>query len=153
MANLTMVMDKVFEGAKSIAEMEEDNRKAAENAIVIDVMQMRRGFDSSLCPLLLQYMEEDQKEGEDMLIAVSFAAAECGHKDVSKEEFEWLKQFKLRNDHQSYKIIALSLYKDGTIDKDVLSIAYRHSKNQKEFSSLAANLQASINNLKEEQEA
>ena len=124
----------------------EEQMKDTEMAIIIDVMQKIRGFDSSLCPLLLQYMEEDQKEGEDMLVAVSYAASENGYKDISEEEFEWLKQFKLRKgDETSYRCIALCIYKDGAIDKDVLSFAYRHSRTQKEFSTLAAKIQALIN--------
>ena len=131
----------------------DEQMKDIEMEILIDVMQKRKGFNSSLCPLLLQYMKEDQKEGEDMLFAVSVAASDYGYKDVSKEEFEWLKQFKLRNG-EFYRALALCIYKDGTIDKKVLSFAYRHSKTQKKFLNLAASFQDSLNNQKkEEQEA
>ena len=132
---------------------EEDYNKTVENAILIEVMRQRKGFDASLTPLLLQYMEEDEAEGQDMLFAVSVAASDYGYKDVSKEEFEWLKQFKLRNG-EFYRALALCMYKDGTIDKKVLSFAYRHSKTQKKFLNLAASFQDSLNNQKkEEQEA
>ena len=132
---------------------EEDYNKTVENAILIELMRQMKGFDASLTPLLLQYMEEDEAEGQDMLFAVSVAASDYGYKDVSKEEFEWLKQFKLRNG-EFYRALALCMYKDGTIDKKVLSFAYRHSKTQKKFLSLAANFQDSLNNqMKEEQEA
>ena len=131
----------------------DEQMKDIEMEILIDVMQKRKGFNSSLCPLLLQYMKEDQKEGEDMLFAVSVAASDYGYKDISKEEFEWLKQFKLRNG-EFYRALALCMYKDGTIDKKVLSFAYRHSKTQKKFLNLAASFQDSLNNQKkEEQEA
>ena len=131
----------------------DEQMKDIEMEILIDVMQKRKGFNSSLCPLLLQYMKEDQKEGEDMLFAVSVAASDYGYKDVSKEEFEWLKQFKLRNG-EFYRALALCIYKDGTIDKKVLSFAYRHSKTQKKFLNLAASFQDSLNNQKKkEQEA
>lgn len=131
---------------------EEDYRKIAENVILIELMRQRKGFDASLVPLLLQYMEEDEAEGEDMLFAVSVAASDYGYKDVSAEDFEWLKQFKVR-DGKSYRDLALCVYKDGTIDKNVLSFAYRHTKTQKEFLSLAANTQDSLNNQKKKQEA
>ena len=131
---------------------EEDYRKTAENTIVIEVMRQMKGFNASLVPLLIQFMEEDEVEGQDMLFAVSVAASDYGYKDVSAEDFEWLKQFKVR-DGESCRALALCAYKDGCIEKDVLSIAYRHSKTQKEFSRFAANLQASINNHEEEQEA
>ena len=132
---------------------EEDYNKTVENAILIEVMRQMKGFDASLTPLLLQYMEEDEAEGQDMLFAVSVAASDYGYKDVSKEEFEWLKQFKLRNG-EFYRALALCMYKDGTIDKKVLSFAYRHSKTQKKFLNLAASFQDSLNNQKkEEQEA
>ena len=132
---------------------EEDYNKSVENAILIEVMRQRKGFDASLTPLLLQYMEEDEAEGQDMLFAVSVAASDYGYKDISKEEFEWLKQFKLRNG-EFYRALALCMYKDGTIDKKVLSFAYRHSKTQKKFLNLAASFQDSLNNQKkEEQEA
>ena len=122
----------------------EEQMNDTEMAILIDVMQNRKGFDPSLCPLLFQYMEEDQKEGDDMLFTVSYAA-DNGYKDIAKEEFEWMKQFKLRKG-ENYRCISLFFYKDGTIDKDVLSFAYRHSRTQKEFSILAAKIQALINN-------
>ena len=132
---------------------EEDYNKTVENAILIEVMRQRKGFDASLTPLLLQYMEEDEAEGQDMLFAVSVAASDYGYKDISKEEFEWLKQFKLRNG-EFYRALALCLLKDGSISKQVLSFAYRHSKTQKKFLSLASNVQESVNNQKkEEQEA
>ena len=132
---------------------EEDYNKTVENAILIEVMRQRKGFDASLTPLLLQYKEEDEAEGQDMLFAVSVAASDYGYKDISKEEFEWLKQFKLRNG-EFYRALALCMYKDGTIDKKVLSFAYRHSKTQKKFLNLAASFQDSLNNQKkEEQEA
>ena len=151
MSRFTVGLDKAF-GDLSVQEMEKDYNKTAENAIVIEVMRQRKGFDESLVPLLLQYMEEDEAEGEDMLFAVSVAASDYGYKDVSAEDFEWLKQFKVRNG-EFYRALALCIYKDGYIEKDVLSIAYRHTKTQKEFSRFAGNLQASINNYEEEQEA
>ena len=85
---------------------EEDYNKTVENAILIEVMRQMKGFDASLTPLLLQYMEEDEAEGQDMLFAVSVAASDYGYKDISKEEFEWLKQFKLRNG-EFYRALAL----------------------------------------------
>ena len=133
--------------------IEEDYNKTVENAILIEVMRQRKGFDASLTPLLLQYMEEDEAEGQDMLFAVSVAASDYGYKDISKEEFEWLKQFKLRNG-EFYRALALCMYKDGAIDKKVLSFAYTHSKTQKKFLNLAASFQDSLNNQKKkEQEA
>ena len=143
----------MLEKTNNTTKATEDYNKTVENAILIEVMRQRKGFDASLTPLLLQYMEEDEAEGQDMLFAVSVAASDYGYKDVSKEEFEWLKQFKLRNG-EFYRALALCMYKDGTIDKKVLSFAYRHSKTQKKFLSLAASFQDSLNNQKkEEQEA
>ena len=127
---------------------EEDYRKTAENTIVIELMRQMKGFDASLVPLLIQFMEEDEVEGQDMLFAVSVAASDYGYKDVSVEDFEWLKQFKVR-DGESCRAFALCVYKDGCVYKDVLSIAYTHTRTQKEFLSLAANIQCSINEMEQ----
>lgn len=75
-----------------------------------------------------------------MVIAVSVNTYDYDHKDISKDDIEWLKQFKIKN-NERYKPIVLCLYKDKTIDKDILSFAYIHSKNKKEFYAIAANLQ------------
>ena len=141
--NVTEEMMKPYE--VSIDELNTFDNKAqddeiAKRVLLIDIAQRKYGFDVSLCLTLFQYLCENYEEGEDMLIAVSVNTYEYEHKDISNDDIEWLKQFKIKN-NEMYKPIVLCLYKDKTIDKDILSFAYRHSKNKKEFYAIAANLQ------------
>ena len=129
----------------------EEQEEIAKMAMIIEIMRQSDGFNKSLSPLILQYMKEDRAEGEDMLLAISVNAA-YGHKDdVTEEDFEWLKQFKVRNE-ESYRWKALYLYKEHSMDKNVLWFAYRHSKSEEGFSTLASNVQESVNNQKKKEQ-
>lgn len=153
MSRFTVGLDKAF-GAESLKQMEEEKEEIAKMAMIIEIMRNKDGFDPSLSPLLIQYYaQEGKEEGDDMLLAISTVAA-YGHKnDVSKEDFEWLKQFKVRNS-ENYRWHALWLHKEYGMDQDVISFAYRHSKTEEEFSTLASNVQEVVNNQnKKEQEA
>lgn len=153
MSNLSMVLNKAFEDVNS-DQWQKEYEEIYNMSWVIEEMRERDGFNKSLSPLLIQYyVREGKEEADDMLLAISVVAA-YGHKDdVSKEDFEWLEQFKVRNG-ESYRWHALWLYKEYGMDKDVLSFAYRHSKTEEGFSALASNVQESVNNQKkEEQEA
>lgn len=129
---------------------ETKNDEEIEKALVIYMAQKKYGFDDSLCPILLQYLNENYEEGEDMIIAVSVNASDYGHKDISKDDIEWMKLFKIKN-NERYRSIVLCLYKDKTIDKDILYTAYKQSKNKKDFYAIAANAQTvRINEKKQE---